>query len=423
MGQGQSGNTGRHAPNSSSDSQGRHYELRPVEEDGIQDILQEFAISAVLGITVYCASTYLIRKFQDDGDSQPVDAGKVAKALRRRKRKNITMNKYEKQVAVDFVDPLEMNVAFDDIGGLEKQKEEIYKLLILPLKRPELFRSRKAVLKPPAGVMFYGEPGCGKTMLAQAVAKECGFFFLNLRLSTLQNKWYGESVKMARAVFSLARKLSPCVIFIDEMDIFLRERGRSGGHSEASAHVKGEFLTEWDGLLSQVGGDGNGVEVIVMGATNRPSDVDPAFLRRMPARFEVRLPSLDDRASILRAILKGSLSEEELKSLNFKNVASHTDGFSGSDLKELCRVANMSVVMEAAQGTGDKLRPLRTSDFVEAIKSVKSTNAGAEEFREWQYQHTPEPNNPRINTNAATQEMLAQLLAMMMASSNNNAHR
>ena len=125
MGQVTSRNTGERL-SKSNNSQHKHY---VVEEGGLEDLLQEFVVSAVLGITVYCASTYIIRKFQDDTDGQPVDTGKVDKALRRRGRKSISMGRYEKQIAVDFVDPEEMDVTFDDIGGLEKQKEEIVKSL------------------------------------------------------------------------------------------------------------------------------------------------------------------------------------------------------------------------------------------------------------------------------------------------------
>lgn len=204
-------------------------------------------------------------------------------------------------------------------------------------------------------------------MLAKALAKESGATFINISASVLTNKWYGESNKLVAALFELARKTQPCIIFIDEIDSFLRER-RSDDH-EVTGMMKAEFMTRWDGLLS--GTD----RILVLGATNRPNDIDAAILRRMPKRFGVGLPSVDQRERILRLMLKDTPLSTDFP---FKILASRTSGLSGSDLRELCRNAAMVPVREYVRGSADassklkkgqlegfNIRPLKIVDFFE----------------------------------------------------------
>lgn len=155
--------------------------------------------------------------------------------------------------------------------------------------------------------------------------------FINLDVAMLTDKWYGESQKLASAVFTLAMKIQPCIIFIDEIDSFLRSRN-SNDH-EATAMMKTQFMMLWDGL-----GTENGSNVIVMGATNRPSDLDKAILRRMPAQFHVGLPVEEQRWKILKLILE---NEKMSSDVNLLQLAKVTNTFSGSDLRELCRNASV----------------------------------------------------------------------------------
>jgi ATPase family AAA domain-containing protein 1 len=148
---------------------------------------------------------------------------------------------------------------------------QIYELAVLPLRRPDLFNKPGRLLSSPKGLLFYGSPGTGKTMLAKAIAKESGAAFINLRMSTLMNKYFGESNKLVAAVFSLAYKLAPAIIFIDEIESFLRQR--SGGDESAWISLKAEFMTLWDGMLSDAS-----VPVLVLGATNRPYDLDQVII-------------------------------------------------------------------------------------------------------------------------------------------------
>jgi len=150
----------------------------------------------------------------------------------------LVLNEYENMVALEVVAPEDIPVGFDAIGGLEDIIEELKESIIYPLTMPHLYSHGGPLLSAPSGVLLYGPPGCGKTMLAKAVAHESGASFINLHISTLTEKWYGDSNKLVRAVFSLAQKLQPAIIFIDEIDAVLGTR-RSGEH-EASGMVKAE---------------------------------------------------------------------------------------------------------------------------------------------------------------------------------------
>ncbi|KAJ1894913.1 mitochondrial dynamin GTPase Msp1, partial [Kickxella alabastrina] len=169
-----------------------------------------------------------------------------------------------------------------------------------------------------------------------ALAKESGAVFINVRLSTLQDKWFGESNKLIRAVFSLAEKLQPSIIFIDEIDAFLRTR--ASAEHEVSSTMKAEFMTLWDGLTSA-----EGSRVVVLGATNRPNDIDTAILRRMPKKFFIKPPGSDQRHQILSIMLKNADMEDGW-TLDALVVA--TAGMSGSDLKEMCRNAAIKPLRE-----------------------------------------------------------------------------
>ena len=205
---------------------------------------------------------------------------------------------------MEVVSPNEIPVDFRDIGGLDEIIEELRESVIYPLTMPHLYAGHSSLLTAPSGVLLYGPPGCGKTMLAKALARESGACFINLHISTLTEKWYGDSNKLVAAVFSLARKLQPSIVFIDEIDAVLGQR-RSGEH-EASGMVKAEFMTHWDGLSSSTT-DGGMQRICILGATNRIQDIDEAILRRMPKKFPVSLPNASQR----RQIFDLTLREEE----------------------------------------------------------------------------------------------------------------
>lgn len=289
-------------------------------------------------------------------------------AARGSRVEDIQLNEYEAMVAMEVVAPEDIPVSFEDIGGLEDIIEEVKESVIYPLTMPHLYSHAAPLLSAPSGVLLYGPPGCGKTMLAKAVAHESGASFINLHISTLTEKWYGDSNKLVRAVFTLARKLEPAIIFIDEIDAVLGTR-RSNEH-EASGMVKAEFMTLWDGLTSS-NAAGVPSRICVLGATNRIHDIDEAILRRMPKKFPVPLPNKEQRLRILQLVLQGSKRDPNF---NMGYIAQVTAGMSGSDIKEACRDAAMVPMRECirerkAAGksmsriTPDHVRGIRTEDF------------------------------------------------------------
>lgn len=189
----------------------------------------------------------------------------------------------------------------------------------------------------------------------------------SIQVSTLTDKWFGESQKLVHALFTLARKLQPCIIFIDEIDAFMRNR--SSMDNEATAMMKAEFMTLWDGLNTK------DARIVILGATNRPNDIDKAILRRMPKRFEISLPSTSQRLKVLRLVLDRILLEEDF---DYMKLASATNGYSCSDLKELCRNAVMIPVRESIRLAGGdvkdintlSVRPVKVDDFMQFIDNL-----------------------------------------------------
>ncbi|XP_063829674.1 outer mitochondrial transmembrane helix translocase isoform X1 [Ostrinia nubilalis] len=245
---------------------------------------------------------------------------------------------HEMIIASQLVVPDEINVNWKDIAGLDNLIQELRETVILPIQKRDLFADSR-LTQPPKGVLLHGPPGCGKTLIAKATAKEAHMSFINLDVSLLTDKWYGETQKLAAAVFSLAVKLQPCIVFIDEIESFLRTR--TAHDHEATAMMKTQFMSLWDGLITDPA-----CTVIIMGATNRPQDLDKAIQRRMPATFHVPMPSDAQRERILQLILR---SEPVAPDIDFKRLASATEGFSGSDLHELCRQAAVYRVRDLAR--------------------------------------------------------------------------
>ncbi|CAH8275457.1 unnamed protein product [Arabidopsis lyrata] len=254
---------------------------------------------------------------------------KGSRSSKRSLKDIVTENEFEERLLSDVILPSDIDVTFDDIGALEKVKDTLKELVMLPLQRPELF-CKGQLTKPCKGILLFGPPGTGKTMLAKAVAKEAVANFINISMSSITSKWFGEGEKYVKAVFSLASKMSPCVIFVDEVDSMLGRRENRQGH-EAMRKMKNEFMMHWDGLTTK-----QMERVLVLAATNRPFDLDEAVIRRLPRRLMVGLPDTSNRAYILKVILA---KENVSPGLDINWIASMTNGYSGSDLKNLCVTA------------------------------------------------------------------------------------
>ncbi|QCE00249.1 adenosinetriphosphatase [Vigna unguiculata] len=286
----------------------------------------------------------------------------------------VNTNPYEDVIACDVINPDHINVEFNSIGGLKTTKQALYELVILPLRRPDLFSHGK-LLGPQKGVLLYGPPGTGKTMLAKAIAKESGAVFINVRISNLMSKWFGDAQKLVSAIFSLAHKLQPAIIFIDEVDSFLGQR-RQTDH-EALLNMKTEFMALWDGFTTD-----QNAQVMVLAATNRPSELDEAILRRLPQAFEIGIPDQKERAEILNVILKGERIEENI---DFDHIAFLCEGYTGSDLFDLCKKAAYFPIRELLdeEKKGRSVsapRPLSQVDLEKALATSRKTTVAAFEY-------------------------------------------
>lgn len=297
------------------------------------------------------------------------------KEIARRLGRSLQTNIYEDVIACDVVNPDDIDVTFETVGGLDLVKQSLYELVILPLQRPNLFAYGK-LLSSQKGILLYGPPGTGKTLLAKAIAKESGAVFINLKAATLMSKWFGDAQKLVSAVFTLAYKLQPSIIFIDEADSLLGHR-KSTDH-EAFTNMKTEFMALWDGFATQ-----QDSRVMVLAATNRPWELDEAILRRLPRAFEIGIPDAKQRASILRVILK---DENVQPNLDYEHVAGMCEGYSGSDLTDLCKQAAYFPIKEILQKekAGELVcltpRPLQQADFESVLSNSRRTNVVALEY-------------------------------------------
>jgi len=299
----------------------------------------------------------------DPTKKQKLAAQKKAKLILSRLgvRSDLNLSEYEMFIASQLVDPASINTGFEDVAGLDTLIVELKQEVILPLQKKELFAG-SSLMAAPKGVLLHGPPGCGKTMIAKATAREANARFLSLDISSLTDKWYGESQKLAGAVFTLAAKIQPCIIFIDEIDSLLRVRDQHD--HEATAMIKAQFMQLWDGLATD-----HSCAVVVMGATNRPRDVDKAILRRMPATFRIGLPSAEQRKAILTSVLR---LEPVGECVDTWRLAKLTEGFSGSDLRELCRSAAVSRCTHL-RGDEVKLPPITMDNLHNALAKMRES--------------------------------------------------
>lgn len=244
-----------------------------------------------------------------------------------------SLSKHEKRFLPSLIQPGQVNVKFEDIGALDSAKGVLKEVITMPIKKPELF-SVGILKESVSGVLLFGPPGTGKSLLAKAVAAECGASFLAVNLSTIFDMWVGEGEKNVKGMFSLARRIAPCVIFIDEVDALLQARSMSPYVRSGQLEVINEFMAEWDGINS---GLNNGI--IIMAATNRPFALDDAVLRRLPRRILIDLPDEAAREKIISLLLKDDTLHD---GVNIREIAKRSNGYSGSDLKNLCKAAAFS---------------------------------------------------------------------------------
>ncbi|XP_019052966.1 PREDICTED: katanin p60 ATPase-containing subunit A1 [Nelumbo nucifera] len=281
-------------------------------------------------------------------------------------------------------------VRWDDVAGLSEAKRLLEEAVVLPLWMPEYFQG---IRRPWKGILMFGPPGTGKTLLAKAVATECGTTFFNVSSATLASKWRGESERMVRCLFDLARAYAPSTIFIDEIDSLCNARGASGEH-ESSRRVKSELLVQVDGVNnSSTSEDGSRKIVMVLAATNFPWDIDEALRRRLEKRIYIPLPNFESRKELIRINLRGV---EVAPDVNIDEVARRTEGYSGDDLTNVCRDASLNGMRRKIAGkTRDEIKnmskeeiskdPVAMCDFEEAITKVQPSVSAAdiEKHEKW----------------------------------------
>ncbi|AWP14360.1 putative fidgetin-like protein 1 [Scophthalmus maximus] len=269
-------------------------------------------------------------------------------------------------------------VAWDDIAGLEFAKTTIKEIVVWPMLRPDIFTGLRG---PPKGILLFGPPGTGKTLIGKCIACQSGATFFSISASSLTSKWVGEGEKMVRALFAIARCHQPAVIFIDEIDSLLSQR--TDGEHESSRRIKTEFLVQLDGAATAAED-----RILVVGATNRPQEIDEAARRRLAKRLYIPLPEAAARRQIITNLMaqeRNQLREQELGS-----VVTATEGFSGADMTQLCREAALGPIRsiqlsDIATITADQVRPILSGDFQEALKTVRPSvsSKDLELYEDW----------------------------------------
>ncbi|XP_064461291.1 fidgetin-like protein 1 isoform X2 [Ornithodoros turicata] len=257
-------------------------------------------------------------------------------------------------------------VGWDDIAGLEFAKQSIKEMVVWPLLRPDIFTGLR---RPSKGLLLFGPPGTGKTLIGKCIASQAGATFFCISASSLTSKWVGDGEKMVRTLFAVARSYQPSVIFIDEIDSLLSQR--SDSEHESSRRIKTEFLVQLDGAATDVED-----RLLIVGATNRPQELDEAARRRLPKRLYIPLPDLAARKQIVEKLLAQvphGLNTEELVS-----VAKATDGYSGADVAHLCKEAALGPIrsltfQDLQHITAHQVRAVSFEDFEQALSRVRAS--------------------------------------------------
>jgi len=270
-----------------------------------------------------------------------------------------------------------LDLTLDDVAGLEDVKRSLREAIVLPLKRPDLFTGSR---QPWRGILLHGPPGCGKTMIAKATAGDIKATFFNISAAVLVSKWLGESEKLVKRLYELAKEKQPSIIFIDEVDSLTQSR--SENENDAMRRVKTQLLSSMEGISSN-----KDDRVVTIGATNVPWEIDSAFRRRFQRRIYVPLPDEKARKIIFEINSRGI---ELDKSIDFKKLSKITNDYTGSDIANICREAIMAPIRELdstnmIDDSSIKAREVTHNDYTNALKNVSKSVSKQEliKFIEW----------------------------------------
>ncbi len=328
-----------------------------VKLDRYAEISHGFVGADIMAVTREAAMFSLRRILPKINLNEPIPSEIIQEITIRDEDFNKAINMIEpsamREVMVEIPD-----ASWEDIGGLEEIKQELREAVDWPLKYPQLFE--KAGIRPLNGILLFGPPGCGKTLLAKAIANESMSNFIAIKGPEIFSKWVGESERAVREIFRKARQAAPSILYFDEIDAITAGRGGSEG-THTFASIVNQILVEMDGIENRKG-------IVIIASTNRPDIVDPAFLR--PGRFDrlifVKEPDYGARLKILEVHTKNMPLAEEV---SLKRIAQNTVGYSGADLENVCREAGMQAIREKM----DALEKIENKHFEFALSKIKST--------------------------------------------------
>eukprot|EP01031_Cornospumella_fuschlensis_P034952 gene34952-42328_t len=369
-------------------------------------VIDLIKFGVLIGVSLYVSNELLkqlstaFNALTSESDPKAALAAKqaLAKKLGRPEIETMDFDGYELRIMPEVVGPEEITTGFSDVGGLDSAIDEVKDNVVLPIQIWKYHKSYASVSPCPTGVLLYGPPGTGKSLIAKAIAKEAGATFISIKASSVLDKFMGESEKLAQAIFKLGRKLAPSVIFIDEIETLLQKRRGDTHHAVSS--LQGMFLSEWDGLTQQQQQKQSGSvvaqgPVVVLGATNRPSDLDAAFLRRMPVKLAISLPDTAARVAIFQAQLRHENVNEDV---DLVHLAEQLEGSTGADIKEVIRLACLRRTKEISAQAQELLaqksselsslsslnRPINKEDFEFALNKILHSGSNLRSYSQQQ---------------------------------------
>lgn len=264
------------------------------------------------------------------------------------------------------------DISWDDIVGLEQVKQSINEIVLWPLMRPDIFTGLR---NPPRGLLLFGPPGTGKTMIGKCMAAQVNATFFSISASSLTSKWVGEGEKMVRVLFETAREMSPSIIFVDEIDSLLSQR--SDNENEGSRRIKTEFLVQFDGVKTINSENNKEKQILIVGATNRPHEIDEAARRRLVKRIYVSLPCEKSRKEMISKLISTfthSISD-------YDKLTQLTNNYSGSDIFNLCREVSLEPLREIRDiktFDSSNVRAITENDFIKAAKQIRKSVSESE---------------------------------------------